>query len=156
MTTNYIDLAVTENDSGEWDLVLDQQDLVLEDGLESACVVSLFTDARVTPDELPPGQTDLGGWWGDAVDDTGDRIGSKLWLLEGAAPNQETLAKAIEYGQDALQWMISDGVAQTVTVDASFSTNEELLIQVEIVRPDGRISNFEFSYAWAQQLQKGT
>lgn len=53
-----------------------------DDTLVQAVLISLFSWRRSDEDdgvEIPYRQ----GWWGDTfVDTSGDRIGSKLWLLE--------------------------------------------------------------------------
>lgn len=150
----YTDLLLVEDDQAEWDLDVQNQDLALDDTIEMACIVSIFTDQRVTSDELPLLQTDLRGWWGDVVNpNQTDQTGSKLWLLERANPTQDTLSRAQQYVQDCLQWMIDDGVAQSVSVTCSFPTTQFLLIQVTIVEPDGSVTPFEFEYAWGQTLQ---
>ena len=92
-------------------------DLLAEDGLDTAILVSLFTDARVREDELPPGHTWRRGWWGDGVDDEPDITGSKLWLLRREKATQQVLVRARGYIREALAWMIRDGVAVSLNVD---------------------------------------
>ena len=76
------DLALAWNNRlGAGDICVVGADLQAEAGLDTAILISLFTDARVREDELPPGHTWRRGWWGDDVEDEPDITGSKLWLL---------------------------------------------------------------------------
>ena len=84
------DLALAWNNRlGAGDICVVGADLQAEDGLDTAILVSLFTDARVREDELPPGHTWRRGWWGDGVDDEPDTTGSKLWVLRRSKATQE-------------------------------------------------------------------
>lgn len=103
----------------EGDFEYSDGDLITEQGIKSAVYISLFTDARVDDDtELPdPSSDDRRGWWGDLVSDVeGDQIGSLLWLLERAKTEVGILPRARQYVEDALQWLIDDGVATDVKV----------------------------------------
>ena len=91
-------------------------DLQAEAGLDTAILISLFTDARVREDELPPGHTWRRGWWGDGVEDEPDITGSKLWVLRREKATQEVLVRARGYIREALAWMLRDGVAVAVNV----------------------------------------
>ena len=103
---------------GIGDLRVEGVDLERDDGLETAVLVSMFTDRRVSAEELPRGESDRRGWWGDVLADVdGDEIGSKIWLLERSKQSNEALVFAEEYTREALAWMIEDGIA--VSVDAA-------------------------------------
>lgn len=129
--------------------------LALDDGLQSAVVISLFTDRLAEPgDPLP--QLDLWapggrrGWWGDAFSDVpGDRIGSRLWLLARAKRLPEVLRQAEEYAQEALQWLVEDGVASGVQVTASTDASRDLLaLEVVVVRSAQPQARYRFEAFW--------
>ena len=120
---------------------VNENGLQTDDGLETAVIISLFSDKRATETELRDAglkQDHLGGWWGDSFPEIdGDVLGSKLWLLQRATRTQATLDLAELYAADALQWLLTDKVAQTVTSTASFfGTTGLLIIAIEIQRPD--------------------
>jgi phage gp46-like protein len=110
------------NETGTGDFAIANGALAMDDTLDTAVLFSLFTDRQADPgDALPPGTTDRRGWSGDTAfqqsqtDSTPDLIGSKLWLRVNGLLTQATLN---QMGQDvlqALQWMLEDGVAQSVT-----------------------------------------
>lgn len=124
-------------DSGTGDLAIDGADLAREGSLTTAILLSLFTDRRVSADELPAGETDRRGWWGDALSADGDRIGSKLWLLARRKQSPDVLLEAESHAAEALAWMTEDGVATAVDVSATFPDDERLEILAVATRPDG-------------------
>ena len=69
------------------DLRLQGRDLLADDSLYTAVVVSLFTDARArSSDELPPEfeAEDLRGFWGDGLGE--ESIGSGFWPAKKIPP----------------------------------------------------------------------
>ena len=140
------DLKVNwSNDFLAADLCVIGADLEAEDGLETAVIVSLFTDARVRPDELPEGLTWRRGFWGTAVDDEPRQFGSKLWLLSREKATQATLVRARQYCIDALQWLIQDGVAVAVNVQTFYSAPGVMRVLVDVVMPDTSREEFQFT-----------
>lgn len=133
---------------GEWQLA--GGDLATDEGLLTSVVISLFTDADVPADEQAlAGVSERRGWWGDALADVvGDRIGSKLWVLARAKRIQRTLLLAQGYAQDALQWMLDDGVARSVVVTAEWVGADVLGLLVSIQRPDGANAQYRFERFW--------
>jgi phage gp46-like protein len=137
------------NMAGDW--VLAAGDLQTGQDLETACLVSLFTDKLATPDFVPTdGTSDRRGWWADPYNDS--PLGSNLWQLERAKKTRDTLALARRYAQDALQWLITDGVATQVNVNTSWlgrsPGSTALGMTVAIVKPNGSLTRFTFGWAW--------
>ena len=104
------------------ELALKAQDQKIDLGeasaLESAVLISLFTDARVSDEELPEGEGSRRGHWGDQF--TGAAIGSKLWLLSRAKRTPETLRLYKDYGREALRWLVGDGHVTEITLSAEY------------------------------------
>lgn len=90
--------------------------LVDDDGIETSVTISLHTDAKATAEELARYGKSQRGYWADAYDDESGVLntGSKLWLLEGALLTDETLATAQAYADEALAWMVEEGIASAV------------------------------------------
>jgi phage gp46-like protein len=133
------------NALGDWALA--EGDLETGQDLETACLVSLFTDKLATPDFVPTdGTTDRRGWWADYYEDR--PLGSSLWQLDRAHKTRNTLGLARRYALDALQWLIDDGVAARIMCDTSWLGLNLLGIAVAIVKPDGTVSRFMFGWAW--------
>lgn len=135
------------------DLKLEDGDLAGDESLETAILISLFTDQRVRDDELPVGETSKRGWWGDMYAPIeGDEIGSKAWLYDREKITTSVLAQMETRFQAALQWLIDDGVATNVTVTVTRADTYKVQINVVITRPTG--SADKYSFFWDQQAQK--
>lgn len=120
------------------DIVLDAGQLATDDGMRTAILISLFTDARA-PDgaELPEPGADPRGWWGDAFAAEQDgEIGSTLWLLRRAKITPATVEQARQAAMRALAWLVRDGVASAVAVEAE-AQGQRLAIGVSVDRPSG-------------------
>ncbi len=143
------DLALLWNDAlfGA-DLALVDGQLVTDDGLRTAVIISLFTDRRAGPDdELPEDGADRRGWWGDDIAEMpGDLIGSRLWLLRRAKFTSANINRARDYAREALAWLVEDGVAASVEVEAAGIRPDTLAIGATIVRPGSR--NVRFDFTW--------
>lgn len=133
---------------GDW--VLAEGDIQTGQDLETACLVSLFTDKLATPDFVPTdGTTDRRGWWADPYND--QPLGSNLWQLERAKKTRDTLGLAQRYASDALQWLVTDGIAQSVAVDTAWALatgTTFLAIRIVITKPDGSETRFTYGWAW--------
>lgn len=96
-------------------------DLVREDTLATAVVLSLLCDRQAQAHEVAEG-ADRRGWWADAftalnVDAAGaESFGSRLWLLMREKQLPETQQRLRQYVEEALLWMVEDGLASGVTV----------------------------------------
>lgn len=121
-----------------------------DDGLETAVIHSLFTDARALPnDELPDPKGDRRGWWGDNFPSVpGDRYGSRLWLLSREKQLDAVLPRAKAYAQEALQWLIADGIARSVTVVAEIVRDGVLGLAIEIRRANEPVAQYRFDLFW--------
>lgn len=153
------DIALTFTDYGGGDLVLSGQDLLRDDGLESAVLLSLFTDLRARPEQLLPedDKSDLRGYWGDVVPAAaGDKTGSLLWLLRREKQTAETLARAKQYCEQALAWLIEDKVASVVTVATQYIGAGMMRIDTAITRPGGNKVQYRYDFEWAAQAAKRT
>jgi phage gp46-like protein len=139
------------NALGDWGLA--EGDLETGQDLETACLVSLFSDVLATPDFVPTdGTSDLRGWWADAYDTPS--LGSNLWQLERAKKTRDTLGAARGYALDCLQWLITDGIAKAVycnttwLAQGSATPGNMLGIAIAVIKPDGSETRFRFAWAW--------
>lgn len=150
------DIALVMGEFGG-DLVVDGLDLARDDGLETSVIISLFSDRRATPEQVPAElpRDDLRGFWGDvrpAVE--GDQTGSLLWLLAREKQTPQTKARAEQYCREALAWLVEDKVATAVDVATEYVAMGWLLIQIDIYRPDGSAVRYRYDYEWAAQAAK--
>jgi phage gp46-like protein len=120
----------------------------IQQRLIRAVVVSLFTWRRAEPDDVLPSDQKF-GWWGDNfAESTGDKIGSRLWLLSRAKFTPDIPARAREYAEQALAWLVEDGVALSVIVQSERQGLETLVLSCLIVRGDAAKLNIRFADVW--------
>lgn len=116
-------------------------------------MVSLLTDREaLVSDRIPDGTDDRRGWWADAFDPEGGRIGSRLWLLMGQPVRNTTADDARAYADEALAWIPRYGLAAGVTVEAEVQgTGQErrIAIGVTATRGDGTGVRIRFPDLWA-------
>lgn len=143
------DIALVWNGT-EADLAIEGGDLVLEEGLQTAAVISLFSDRRARLDDvLPADDGDRRGWVGDAWPRVeGDQIGSRLWLLNREKDIPETLRRAREYARESLVWLIEDGIGASLDVQASVPMRGVLRLELTVNRRDGSTLNHQFDTLW--------
>lgn len=149
------DVAIIIDAENNMDISLSNSDFQTDGGLRTAILISLFTDRRVSSNEVPDAGASKRGWWGDLFPTSqGDQIGSRLWLLQREKRTVETLNKAEEYSREALQWMLDDGVAESVDANASYNGSGALIIQILVTRPSGN-KTFRFVTNWAVESARG-
>jgi phage gp46-like protein len=116
---------------GDW--VFEAPDLVNDEGLETAVVLSLFTDALANEDDVLPSLTedDRRGWWAQPW-------GSKLWLLSREKWTDDVRLRAEFYCLEALEWMKTDGVADRIECEARLMEVGTVVVAIAIYK-DGRL-----------------
>lgn len=117
--------------------------LVDDQDLYTAVLISMFTDAAASADDvIPDGSGDPRGWWGDAA------IGSKLWLLARSKATPDIPAKVRTCIADALQWLVDDGVVAAIDITTEWTKPNMLGAQVIFRRQDGTRAALNFSRLW--------
>jgi len=130
-----------------FDTAISDGDFVREPGLETAVVISLFTNARAdATDILPDNSNSREGWWGDR------EIGSKLWLLQRSKTQAEVAEQARQYAELALAWMVEDGIAKSLTITVAITSYDTIWITIQIQMPEGDPVFFKYFYNWTNQL----
>ena len=109
-----------------------------DEALVRAVVISLFSWRRANPDDDLPGDLRQ-GWWGDSFPVVPkDRLGSRLWLRSRAKLTSETVVRAREYAEEALDWLVKDGIAARVVVEAERQGLSTLALACRVFRSDGK------------------
>ena len=121
------------------------------DPLVRAVIISLFTWRRAHDDDVLPntGMSRM-GWWGDSFPPVAnDRIGSRLWLLARSKLTDSTAQQAQDYAEEALQWLIDDGVAARVDVSATRRGISTLALACTVVNRSGAVAaRLQFANLW--------
>ena len=117
--------------------------------LVRALIVSLFTWRRADADDDLPAESRL-GWWGDTFPVVANsRLGSRLWLLARSKLTSETVTQAKQYAQEALQWLVDDGVAARIDVVAERYDMQTLALGITVYHLDGQSTDVRFNDVWS-------
>lgn len=139
-----MDFAIIYNGTKlTFDMAIRNGDIATDDGLLTAVLVSLFTDRRANADDvIPNGTGDRRGCWTDAWPEVaGDLIGSRLWLLSREKQLPDVLQRAQTYAEEALAWLVEDGIAKSVSAPSEWVKPGVLGMLIDIRLMDG--SRFE-------------
>lgn len=134
-----MDLAI-EWRNGQGDLAFSDNDLMLDDSLTTAIIISLFTDQRVDNQR---------GWWGNQFAQYNGEMGSKLWTFTRAKQLKDVLVEIQTYATQALQWLIDDRHVTHIDVTASNPDMSVLLLTVVVTLPDGTQEQRTLSTVWS-------
>lgn len=165
-----IDVSLSFNqDRFDFDLTLQgegtSRDLQGDDGLLTAVIISLFTDRRANADDPLPDErvgvpSDRRGWWGDHIleDEARDPMGSRLWLLTREKDQASVVARAQQYADESLAWLIRDRHVGNLRVIASRVAPGYLGLDVQALPLPGmdaktREWNFVYDYANATPVK---
>lgn len=127
---------------GDW--VLSGASLASGNDLQTAVLISLFTDRLALPSDPTP-DGDRRGWWGD---DPQYPVGSRLWLLDRVKGPMDVPQRAQDYTAEALQWLIDDGVVASFDISAQWITPNRLDLIVTANRADGSRVAMKFPNVW--------
>lgn len=144
------DLALFRRSSGDFDLAFDEVkgDLLTSDSLENAVVISIGTYARERNlGKVANLKPNVGGWWGDALDEKGNLGGYLYEAFPGKLT--EVTARSVEnLISEALSWMVEDGVAKSVGCKAEIADEETMNVTITIQRPDGSDDAYAYEIKW--------
>jgi len=146
-----IDVALTLNPGTlKYDISILDGDLLHENGLRTAVILSIGTDALAQKDDvLPDGGSNRRGFWDDAYSEWPDDVfGSRLWLLSRSKQSQSTLKKAQEYAAEACQWMVADGLAASTDVIATWERQGMLGLKNILTKADGSQEIITLNQLW--------
>jgi phage gp46-like protein len=152
-----MDIAlVADDDTFTFDLALTPSgaDLLSDGTLRTPVSLSLFTDALAAADDiLPAGDGDRRGTWMDGTLDASpvtDHMGSRDWLYARAKATNETRLGLIASAEDALAWMVEDGIAASVAVTAAFQGLDRILRTIVVNRlgPGGKPVSETYTTLW--------
>ncbi|HDL7807877.1 TPA: phage GP46 family protein [Yersinia enterocolitica] len=119
----------------------------LQDGndLETAILISLFTDRLARTDDGIDGD-DRRGWWGDTNSEY--PIGSRLWLLRREKLTTKVALKAEDYANEALAWLFDDGVVTAISTNAQIVYPNRLNLIINYQQPEKAQVSVKFSWVW--------
>lgn len=125
-------------------------DLLTGSDLESAVLVSLFTDGRAPADYIPTdGSNNRRGHWSDSFEPS--PVGSALWTFRRRKKTDDTslLIEISNCCKIALDWMLKSGIAASVDAQAIWIAPDAIGLTVTITEPlQSTLHTFNFSWSW--------
>ncbi len=107
------------------------------DGLTHAVLQSVLNHSASTQNDRARMKSDeRGGCWNDAHVRA---IGSRDWTLAREKNTPQTLIRTQRFYEDALAWLVNDGHARSVRVDAVALTSTTIGRKVTIITNDGEL-----------------
>lgn len=124
--------------SGHWDITIDSTgDINTEDFLDTALLMSLLTEKRASPSEVPDSRARR-GWIGNESNADNFEIGSKIWLFEQARLDRDTLNGITTAAVDGLQWFLDRDFMVNLAVDTAL-IDGAVTLQIDIFRPNSPV-----------------
>jgi phage gp46-like protein len=114
---------------------------LVDDSIQELVTMSLFT-WRLARDGDPVPPEGRQGWFADA------EMGSRLYLLQRAKLSPETLADAKAYAEEALAWLVEEGIVSKVRAVASFigKGRRGLELAIGLTPPTGAEAVIRYAY----------
>jgi phage gp46-like protein len=125
------------------------QSASLGDGLRTSILLSLYTDRFVDEDELDENKSNR-GFWADSFEEIPH--GSKLWTLQRQKITTEVLKKYKDYAKESLDWLLKDGIVDSISVEAEFS-GTSIYCRVELERGD-KSFKYKFDSLWKTEEER--
>lgn len=124
------DILIEKDNDNLYDISFEDGDFKLTDGLDTAIVLSLFTDGRADSSEVSEPILRRGWIGNEQNENEDDYFGSKLWLLEQARINNDTSNRVTSFSQDALSWMINSDYAKKLDINSEISDKDKIRINI--------------------------
>jgi len=141
--TDITTLWNAEQSVGDW--VEASGDLQSGDDLETAILISLFTDRLAREDDEYDGDNRR-GWWGDQDQDY--PIGSRLWLLSRQKLTLAVANKAQDFAAEALKWLTDDGVVASITPVTQIVYPNRLNLFITYQKPGQDAVSKRYFWVW--------
>lgn len=141
--TDITTLWNAEQSVGDWAEA--SGDLQSGDDLETAILISLFTDRLAREDDDYDGDNRR-GWWGDQDQDY--PIGSRLWLLNRQKLTLAVANKAQDFAAEALKWLTDDGVVASITPVTQIVYPNRLNLFITYQKPGQDAVSKRYFWVW--------
>lgn len=140
----YTDLYVERDEDGIYDIVIeDDGDVKKTAGMDSALLISLFTDRRANPDEVADPMLRRGWCGSQNTPNQQGNVGSGIWLYEQCRLDVEEAIRMEAY--QCLNWMVFDNLAKETDVKITTDPQDRRLnLSIKITAANGGVTNTGF------------
>lgn len=128
------------------DIVPNGRDVAQELGLETALLISIFTNKKLPTENR-------GGAWLDIFEPAGESMGSLLWTLDRSKVTDKTPEIVRGMVLDSVQWMKDDKIIDEIEATATRDSKNSILITVQFIKNADKF-RYTFSYNFENQTAK--
>lgn len=141
-----IDIALTKREDGIYDVTFTEDgDFEATEGLDTSILLSLLEQRRANSAEVSAPQLRR-GWVGNELADIAIyELGSKLWILDQARLNTDTLNRAVDYARQALQWLLDNDIAQSLAITGEIEFPDGIRLFITLTRDNNQVESFYFN-----------
>lgn len=142
MSDKFTDIYVEADEDGIYDAVIEGGDLKLTAGMDSAILISLFTDRRANPDEVA-NPMERRGWSGTELTPSkqGNK-GSGLWLAEQRRLSTNTTEFVRMESFLGTHWIVEDNLSKSIDVTTKKNPQDRSLqLNIRTVAANGGVTN---------------
>jgi len=127
-----------------FDISFEDGDFKLTEGLDTSIIMSLLVDIRAEASEVTEPSLRRGWIGNEQNDDPDHEVGSKLWLLEQARNNQNSINRGISSATECFQWFLTDEIAKDVNVSGESTSSDKIELNVVFTRFNNSVLNIQF------------
>ena len=144
------DLCHEMNQDGLFVLSVKNNDLVPVEGMESAILVSLFTDQRLDESQMDI-PINRGGWFGNALTPNRE-LGSKLWAYDNARITSGLVGNIRDCAKRSFDWMNQDNLTRKTSVSVALKGQQITIITTLTARGD-KVGH-DYAYLWRKTKKR--
>jgi len=136
------DVLVKIDDTGLYDLEIENGDFKSAGGFETAIPISLFTDARAEAFQVQNSRKRRG--WPGNIQTLGVEfeLGSQLWIYDQARNTPIVRNDVRNEAKDGLQWFIDGGIVGNVQVGNPAGSLRGMLLPILFTRLDNSVDQY--------------
>ena len=138
------DILIKKDNNNLYDISFENGDFKLTDGLDTAIVLSFFTDGRADSSEVSEPILRRGWIGNEQNENEDDYFGSKLWLLDQARINDETSNRSTSFSQDALSWMLDSGYVTKLNIDSEIINKDKIRINIVFTTTNNKTESRQY------------
>lgn len=138
------DLKLQLNEEKELDLIIENNDFTSDDTINTSIELSI-TKKRYDK------TTSQNGWAAEKILPSDRQQGSRLYLVMQQPITDQSTNLVNKYVYEALEWLIEDKVAESISVSSERVDTNRIDFSVTITKPNDKEENFDYYLNWSAQ-----
>lgn len=129
--SGFVDLKLFHAEWSQWDLLFNGKDLLTDSTLETAILVSVWSDGRHNHER---------GWWGDSFNER-PIAECLLWTLLGEDATEDNARIGVGFIEKAIQWLLDDEWLTHISVSGEPQKDPDSNVDIFAFQIDARQKN---------------